>query len=435
MSKLNSYFTDDLIPKASQWTKRQLEKLNSVIDSSNGSIDWEMVATHVGDGKSAMECFMKYRNCTCPSINKGEWGAEEVELLTSLADKYDGHEWPLIAIQLGTGRTPLACLQYYQRHVNTKRMVNVAEFSSEEDTILLDTARFYPYHSHIHAARCIPSRAFYQCADRLRKLQPDATDEAERAYLEQVATARREQLNASGSRYQRAEGATATSTWTRQEEKMLFLAALAHKMPFNSNSKRPQAEVARLAALDTSATDEIRALVEGQIEAYSAPSSPSSGRKRRISEEGVIIPEGPASGRKRRISEEGVIIPEGPATKQTRGLVQGQGVGSNAPTTTSTAVATSTDSGTGVGVVADSSPNAAPHTNGRSASASASRKCWAGVAALLPGRTDIMCREKWSNALDPSLNLNVNYSSEEDALLLKLLPVIGVGKRVGMHLV
>ena len=30
---------------------------------------------------------------------------------------------------------------------------------------------------------------------------------------------------------------------------------------------------------------------------------------------------------------------------------------------------------------------------------------WSQVQQMVPGRTDVQCRERWSNILDPSLNL------------------------------
>ena len=54
-------------------------------------------------------------------------------------------------------------------------------------------------------------------------------------------------------------------------------------------------------------------------------------------------------------------------------------------------------------------------------------KKWVALAELIPGRTDIQCREKWTNRLDPTLNLSAEFSAREDALLLRLLPVYGIG--------
>lgn len=52
---------------------------------------------------------------------------------------------------------------------------------------------------------------------------------------------------------------------------------------------------------------------------------------------------------------------------------------------------------------------------------------WAKVRQHVPGRTDVQCRERWVNILDPSLNLG-KWSLEEDELLKKAVEEYGVGK-------
>lgn len=51
---------------------------------------------------------------------------------------------------------------------------------------------------------------------------------------------------------------------------------------------------------------------------------------------------------------------------------------------------------------------------------------WIAVASLFKSRTDVQCRERWCNILDPALN-GREWSKQEDELLL--LAVIKYGKR------
>lgn len=351
-------------------------------------MDWDAIADSLGHDKSAMECFMMYRNQTCPSINRGAWTAEEVQRLTILAEKYDCHEWPLVATELGTDRTPLACLEYFQRHLNSARMTNSAGFSTEEDEVLRDAARFYAHPCHLYASSCLQTRLPQQCCDRLRKLQPQTEphidhvgsspdtlgDDCASTFLAEEAEARRARFERSGSTYRRPSGVVATTTWTRREEKLLFLAALAHRMPMNADNKRPAVDIERLAALPAADVVSIRALVEGAGACGSAPGASASTSDTSSATATTDTGSAEVRGRKRKAA---------------------------------TAVS--------VG---------APAAKVRSAAA----KSWAPVAALVPGRTEVQCREKWGNTLDPTLNLSLEYSPEEDAALLKLLPVIGVGR-------
>ena len=51
-------------------------------------------------------------------------------------------------------------------------------------------------------------------------------------------------------------------------------------------------------------------------------------------------------------------------------------------------------------------------------------KKWSKIANHLPGRTDIQCRERWCNILDPSLE-EVEWTNEEDLKLLNLNKIYG----------
>ncbi|KAJ8458893.1 hypothetical protein OPV22_031819 [Ensete ventricosum] len=51
-------------------------------------------------------------------------------------------------------------------------------------------------------------------------------------------------------------------------------------------------------------------------------------------------------------------------------------------------------------------------------------KNWNKIARFAPGRTQVQCRERWLNCLDPALNLNP-WTAEEDAKLLDAIAVHG----------
>ena len=54
-------------------------------------------------------------------------------------------------------------------------------------------------------------------------------------------------------------------------------------------------------------------------------------------------------------------------------------------------------------------------------------KNWVKVQQHVPGRTDVQCRERWVNILNPDLNQG-EWSTEEDEKLKKLIEKHGLGK-------
>lgn len=52
---------------------------------------------------------------------------------------------------------------------------------------------------------------------------------------------------------------------------------------------------------------------------------------------------------------------------------------------------------------------------------------WSTIQKYVPGRTDVQCRERWVNVLDPRLNA-APFTPEEDELLRQCVSLVGVGR-------
>jgi hypothetical protein len=48
-------------------------------------------------------------------------------------------------------------------------------------------------------------------------------------------------------------------------------------------------------------------------------------------------------------------------------------------------------------------------------------RVWSSVAKLVPGRSDVQCRERWANVLDPQVRTVERFSPEEDKALRSLV--------------
>lgn len=49
---------------------------------------------------------------------------------------------------------------------------------------------------------------------------------------------------------------------------------------------------------------------------------------------------------------------------------------------------------------------------------------WIAVASLFKNRTDVQCRERWCNILDPNLN-GSDWTKEEDEMLMTMVEKYG----------
>jgi hypothetical protein len=122
------------------WSKKENEALaTEVINQRNlGTVDWTKVATVCEQTIipkqtfEPMECFIQFRNVIDPLINQNQWETEEDNELLRLVEEYSEHNWPQIAMELNTNRTPFQCLKHYQQNLNP-RLVNQSEWTEEED--------------------------------------------------------------------------------------------------------------------------------------------------------------------------------------------------------------------------------------------------------------------------------------------------------------
>ena len=160
------------------WTKEQDNLLlkeiqcnnnsdnNSSSSSSNNNnniIDWtKLVHKFKNPNRTAIELLTRYHNHLNPLINKNPWTSEEESKLYNLAIEYDSHNWTQIAKKLNTNRTPLACLEYYQRYMNIK-LLNQQPWSLEEDKILVSAVAKYGFKHWNLVSYHVPGRSCNQC--------------------------------------------------------------------------------------------------------------------------------------------------------------------------------------------------------------------------------------------------------------------------------
>lgn len=209
-------------PRAeSVWTEEERTALLQHIaatatrtSTANGK--WEQaqdtVRTH-----SAMVCYMQYMNVDSPSINNAEWTPDEDNRLLDLVGKYSEHEWSHVAEELGTNRTPIACLRHYQQTLNMKLLDN-SEWSSEEDLLLKQAVDTCGKGKWQKVSTFVPGRSSTQCMNRW--VQSNLCQE-----------------NAVAGK------------WLEQEERLLFLAAVAYNAPRMQQFKKTDAQLRELYVL------------------------------------------------------------------------------------------------------------------------------------------------------------------------------------------
>ena len=158
---------------------------------------------------------MLYRNKFDPSINSSEWTkSEEKKLLALINSKFGCYNWAAIAEELGTNRTPLACLMHYQRSLNSN-LINSSPWSEEEIQLLVSAVELYGESHWQHVANSVPGRMPLTC--------------------------RSVWLNLKEKFYSNKNG-----NWQPFEDKLLFLAAVAFKFPNINDTKKSKEDIEAL---------------------------------------------------------------------------------------------------------------------------------------------------------------------------------------------
>ncbi|KAL3871550.1 hypothetical protein ACJMK2_039541 [Sinanodonta woodiana] len=122
--------------------KKQIpsEELLNQVDIDQ--VDWMKIsAVHLNSRFSSKACEYMWKNALQPSINRSRWTKIEEDTLQQLVEIYEMHNWESIAKELATNRTPFQCLQHYQQHLAKSEK---GEWTAEEDDLLkevVDTCR------------------------------------------------------------------------------------------------------------------------------------------------------------------------------------------------------------------------------------------------------------------------------------------------------
>ncbi|KAK2506965.1 hypothetical protein MC885_006560 [Smutsia gigantea] len=157
-SRVLSEMERQVLEKQTQEAEKEVQDISQLSEEALlgdrlDSHDWEKISNvNFEGGRSAEEVRKFWQNCEHPSINKQEWGVQEVDRLKAVAAEHGHLGWREIAEELGTGRSAFQCLQKFQQHNKAlKRTV----WTEEEDRMLSQLVQEMRVGSHIPYRRIV----------------------------------------------------------------------------------------------------------------------------------------------------------------------------------------------------------------------------------------------------------------------------------------
>ncbi|NXS60770.1 SNPC4 protein, partial [Brachypteracias leptosomus] len=152
LEKVKTEMEKQILEKQIKELEQEIEAINQLpeselLGSRFDEHDWEKISNIHFDGQRSSEELKKFwQNWEHPSINKKEWGEEEIERLKKIAARHGYLDWQAIAQELGTNRTPFQCLQKYQVY---NKDLKRKEWTRSEDQMLLELVQEMRVGSHI----------------------------------------------------------------------------------------------------------------------------------------------------------------------------------------------------------------------------------------------------------------------------------------------
>ncbi|CAN8256630.1 unnamed protein product [Cochlearia groenlandica] len=121
-----------------QWTAEEDEVLRKAVHSFNGK-NWKKIAEYFKD-RTDVQCLHRWQKVLNPELVKGPWTKEEDEMIVQLIQKYGPKKWSTIARFL-PGRIGKQCRERWHNHLNPA--INKEAWTQEEELVLIRAHQIY----------------------------------------------------------------------------------------------------------------------------------------------------------------------------------------------------------------------------------------------------------------------------------------------------
>ncbi|KAA8521795.1 hypothetical protein F0562_012468 [Nyssa sinensis] len=121
-----------------QWTAEEDEILCKAVQHFNGK-NWKKIAECFKD-RTDVQCLHRWQKVLNPELVKGPWSKEEDEIIIELVNKYGAKKWSTIAQHL-PGRIGKQCRERWHNHLNPA--INKEAWTQEEELALIRAHQIY----------------------------------------------------------------------------------------------------------------------------------------------------------------------------------------------------------------------------------------------------------------------------------------------------
>ncbi|XP_071700444.1 transcription factor MYB3R-4-like [Rutidosis leptorrhynchoides] len=121
-----------------QWSAEEDEILCRAVQQFNGK-NWKKIAECFKD-RTDVQCLHRWQKVLNPELVKGPWSKEEDEIIIRLVEQYGAKKWSTIAQHL-PGRIGKQCRERWHNHLNPN--INKEAWTQEEELALIQAHQIY----------------------------------------------------------------------------------------------------------------------------------------------------------------------------------------------------------------------------------------------------------------------------------------------------
>ncbi|KAF8118224.1 hypothetical protein N665_0006s0215 [Sinapis alba] len=121
-----------------QWTAEEDEILKKAVHNYKGK-NWKKIAEYFKD-RTDVQCLHRWQKVLNPELVKGPWTKEEDDMIVQLIQKYGPKKWSTIARYL-PGRIGKQCRERWHNHLNPA--INKEAWTQEEELVLIRAHQVY----------------------------------------------------------------------------------------------------------------------------------------------------------------------------------------------------------------------------------------------------------------------------------------------------
>ncbi|WZZ38130.1 hypothetical protein YC2023_034389 [Brassica napus] len=121
-----------------QWTAEEDEILKKAVHNFKGK-NWKKIAEYFKD-RTDVQCLHRWQKVLNPELVKGPWTKEEDDMIVQLIQKYGPKKWSTIARYL-PGRIGKQCRERWHNHLNPA--INKEAWTQEEELVLIRAHQLY----------------------------------------------------------------------------------------------------------------------------------------------------------------------------------------------------------------------------------------------------------------------------------------------------